>query len=127
MPLLDTPSPVRASPASPTRRYRDVTGFPRSDSFASILAGAAWTLSAALVWSASHAPDERLACEPDAFWASGWFFAPPLIALVAIAVSRRIGTVAVVGSSLLLAGWLFAGVPFWLLAAIAHGANCHGG
>jgi hypothetical protein len=58
-------------------------------------------------------------------WTGGWFFVPPILAVVPVFLTRR--PVALVGSGSLLGLWLLLALPIWFLAAVAHGANCGGG
>jgi hypothetical protein len=95
------------------------------DRAGALLVAGAWLLLGALMFSLGHSPDGGSECHPSALWTSGWFFLPPVLALATLCATRR--RVAFVGSGVLLALWVLLLLPFWFLAAIAHGATCGGG
>jgi hypothetical protein len=94
------------------------------DRVGAFLISGAWLLLGAIMWSASHSPDGGNDCHPDGLWTGGWFFLPPVLAGLTLCATRR--RVALMGSGTLLALWFLLLLPFWFLAAIAHGA-CGGG
>ena len=95
-----------------------------------VFAGAAWLLLGAVLVSFSRTPDAGDVCHPAALWTGSWFFVPPLVALVGLALTlcrsphRAIGLGA---NALLLVIWSLAALPLWFLAGVAHGATCGGG
>lgn len=95
----------------------------RARNAGSIVAAAGWLLFLALAISFLRSPETG--CAPSAFWTSGWFFAPPVVAVGAIAVARARGVAAALGL-LLLGCWALAFLN-WLLFAIGAGATCGGG
>ena len=51
--------------------------------------GAAWLLFGAVLVSFTHSPEAGDACHPQAMWTGGWFFAPPPVALLSLALTLR--------------------------------------
>jgi hypothetical protein len=98
--------------------------------FATALAGAAWLMLGAVMISFLHTPGAADGCQPTALWTRGWFFVPPLVALVGLALAMRRSPRRAIGigaNGLLLALWGAGGLPLWLFLAIGHGASCGGG
>ena len=95
-----------------------------------VLAGAAWLALGAVLVSFSRSPDAGDACHPHALWTGGWFFVPPLVALVGLALTLRRSDRRATGltaNALLLVVWTIGAFPLWFLASVAHGATCGGG
>ena len=88
-----------------------------------IVAAAGWLLFVAMAISYLRSTDA--ACRPTGLWTSWWFFAPPLIGIVAAGLTRARGAATLLGLSLA-GAWTLA-FPLWMLAAIASGASCGGG
>jgi hypothetical protein len=94
------------------------------DGAGTLLAGVAWLLFGAVLFSLGHSPEAAESCHPDALWTGGWFFVPPVLAAVTLFATRR--RVARIGGALVLALWVFI-LPIYFLFAIANGASCGGG
>lgn len=76
-----------------------------------------WLPLAALAHSFSNASDT---CGPDAFWTTGWFFAPPALAVPGFLATAPTRAGSLLASVALLAIW---GLFFlaWFASAIAFG------
>jgi hypothetical protein len=94
------------------------------------LAGAAWIVLGVVMISFARSPDAADACHSDALWSGGWFFAPPLLALIGLGLTLRRLPRRAIGlgaNALLLTLWTLAALPLWALVAVAQGASCGGG
>jgi len=95
-----------------------------------ILGGAAWLGCGLVLLSFMDSPDAGETCHSDALWTGGWFFVPPLVAVVGLLLTlprspRR--STGLAANALLLGVWGFLLLPLYLLFAIGNGAACGGG
>jgi hypothetical protein len=83
------------------------------------LAGLALWAALSYSFLADSAPDE---CHSNAFWTSGWFFLPPLLALPGFLTRRPYAAGSILASLALLALWGM-GLMLWFAVAISCGVG----
>jgi hypothetical protein len=94
------------------------------------LGGVAWLACGVVLFSFTRSSDAGEACDPQALWTGGWFFAPPLIATAGLVLTSRSSSrqrTGVIANALLLAFWGGGLLPLYLMIAIGNGASCAGG